>query len=101
MMIFVTDYPKSLKDIEMFLKAAEGIIQRQVVIEAKIVEVQLNDESRQGVNWQFVGAKIGEFNLQGQQAFLNQLVTAAASSTTPVAAYTLFPYFRRKQEYGS
>lgn len=92
MMVFVTDYPKSLKDIEMFLKVVEGIIQRQVMIEAKIVEVQLNDESRQGVNWQFVGAKIGEFNLQGQQAFLNQLVTAAASSTTPVAAAT--PFFR-------
>lgn len=93
MMIFVTDYPKSLKDIEMFLKVAEGIIQRQVMIEAKIVEVQLNDESRQGVNWQFVGAKIGEFNLQGQQAFLNQLVTAAASSTTPVAATPFFRIF--------
>jgi MSHA biogenesis protein MshL len=91
MMIFVTDYPKSLKDIEMFLKAAEGILQRQVMIEAKIVEVQLNDESRQGINWKFVGAKIGEFDLQGQQAFLNKLVTAAAS-TTPAIAGT--PFFR-------
>ena len=58
MMIFVTDYPKSLKDIEMFLKAAEGIIQRQVMIEAKIIEVQLNDDSRQGINWKLVNAQI-------------------------------------------
>ncbi len=91
MMIFVTDYPKSLKDIEMFLKAAEGILQRQVMIEAKIVEVTLNDESREGVNWKFIGAKIGEFALEGQQAFLNPLVSPAASTTT---AITGTPFFR-------
>jgi MSHA biogenesis protein MshL len=93
MMIFVTDYPKSLKDIEMFLKAAESIIQRQVMIEAKIVEVQLNDESRQGVNWKFVGAKIGEFSLEGQQALLNPLLSPAASSTTAIAGTPFFRIF--------
>jgi MSHA biogenesis protein MshL len=93
MMIFVTDYPKSLKDIEMFLKAAEGIIQRQVMIEAKIVEVQLNDESRQGVNWKFVGAHIGEFALEGQQGLLNPLTAMAASSTTAVAGTPFFRLF--------
>jgi len=92
MMIFVTDYPKNLKDMEIFLKAVEGVIQRQVMIEAKIVEVQLNDESRQGINWQFVGAKIGEFNLQGQQVFLNQLTTVIPSATTPAVAD--IPFFR-------
>jgi MSHA biogenesis protein MshL len=93
MMIFVTDYPKSLKDIEMFLKAAEGIIQRQVMIEAKIVEVQLNDESRQGINWKFVGAHIGEFALEGQQGFLNPLTAMAASSTTAIAGTPFFRLF--------
>ncbi len=71
MTIIVTDYPKNMKDIEMFLKAAEGIIQRQVMIEAKIVEVQLNDDSRQGVNWKFVNAKIGEIQtLRDSRHFL-------------------------------
>jgi MSHA biogenesis protein MshL len=93
MMIFVTDYPKSLKDIEMFLKAAEGVLQRQVMIEAKIVEVQLNDESRQGINWKFVDVKIGEFTLSGQQTYLNQLATAAASSTSAIAGVPFFRIF--------
>jgi len=93
MMIFVTDYSKNLKEIKMFLDAAEGVIHRQVVIEAKIVEVQLNDESRQGVNWKFVDARIGEFSLQGQQAFLNKLTTAAASSSTAVAGTPFFRIF--------
>ena len=92
-MIFVTDYSKSLKDIEMFLKAAEGILQRQVMIEAKIVEVLLNDESRQGINWKFVGVKIGEFALEGQQGFLNPLTAMAASSTTAIAGTPFFRIF--------
>jgi MSHA biogenesis protein MshL len=91
MMIFVTDYPKSLKDIEMFLKATEGVLQRQVMIEAKIVEVQLNDDSRQGINWKIIGTKIGEFAIEGQQAFLNPLLSPAVSSTN---AITGTPFFR-------
>lgn len=90
MIIFVSDYPKYLKDIKMFLDTAEGVIHRQVVIEAKIVEVQLNDESRQGVNWEFVDANIGSFRFQGQQSLLNQLTTASSSST----AVSGTPFFR-------
>ena len=91
MMVLVTDYPKNIDEIQLFLDTAEGIIHRQVVIEAKIVEVQLNDQSRQGINWKFVDGKIGEFTIQGQQSFLNQLITAPASSSTPVAGT---PFFR-------
>ncbi|MBA4390542.1 MAG: hypothetical protein C0399_06365 [Syntrophus sp. (in: bacteria)] len=86
MMIFVTDYPKSLKDIEMFLKAAEGVIQRQVMIETKIMEVQLNDNSRQGINWKLVNAQVNGIALSGQQAFLNPLSDPSGSiaiATTP------------------
>lgn len=80
MMIFVTDYPKSLKDIEMFLKTAEGVIQRQVMIEAKIMEVQLNDDSRQGINWKLVNAKINGISIGAQQAFLNPLADPTGST---------------------
>jgi MSHA type pilus biogenesis protein MshL len=89
MMIFVTDYPKSLKDIEMFLKAAEGVVQRQVMIEAKIVEVQLNNESRQGINWKLVNAQINGVSLGAQQAFLNPL-----SDPSGTAAVAATPFFR-------
>ena len=91
MMIFVTDYPNSLRDIETFLKAAEDAIQRQVMIEAKIIEVQLNDESRQGINWSFINAKIGELTLGGKQVFFNTLPDATLSTTSAIANV---PYFR-------
>ncbi len=84
MMIFVTDYRRTLESIEMFLKAAEGVVQRQVMIEAKIVEVQLNDSSRQGINWKLVNAQINGVSLSAQQAFLNPLSDPVG--TTAVAA---------------
>ncbi len=93
MMIFVSDYPKNLNEIQMFLDAAEGAIQRQVVIEARIVEVQLNDQSRQGINWKFVDGRIGEFAIAGQQSYLNRLVTGAAGSSAPVAGTPFFRIF--------
>lgn len=90
MMVFVTDYPKQTKDIETFLKAAEGVIQRQVIIEAKIVEVQLNKESRQGINWKLVNTSINGVTINAQQTFLNPLTEATASTT----AVSGTPYFR-------
>jgi len=44
--------PKSLqKRIEDYLAAFEKELYKQIVIEAKIIEVQLNDSSSLGVNW--------------------------------------------------
>ncbi|HYR84409.1 MAG TPA: hypothetical protein VE422_10060 [Terriglobia bacterium] len=49
--IFVTDYPVNLDAIGSFLESVQNAVHRQVVIEAKIVEVKLNDDSQVGVNW--------------------------------------------------
>jgi len=91
MMVYVTDYPRQLKGIEMFLKAAEGVIHRQVMIEAKIVEVYLNEESRQGVNWSLLGASIGGLNFKASQVLMNTSVTQSA--TGPIAGTPLFRMF--------
>jgi MSHA biogenesis protein MshL len=57
--IIVTDYPKNLKRVSMLLDNLEGPMHRQILIEAKIVEVILNTGSRIGVNWQVVNARVG------------------------------------------
>ncbi len=49
--IVVTDYPLTLRKVAEFLEAVEGTVQRQVLIEASIVEVTLYDEYRMGLNW--------------------------------------------------
>jgi len=45
----VTDYALNLNKIASYLETIEGSSQRQVTIQAKIVEVLLDDEHRKGL----------------------------------------------------
>jgi MSHA biogenesis protein MshL len=49
--IVVRAMPDKLRSISDYLDAIQDIAQRQVVLEAKIVEVQLSDAFRSGINW--------------------------------------------------
>ncbi|MBA4382616.1 MAG: general secretion pathway protein GspD [Sideroxydans sp.] len=49
--IVVRATPDEMKNIAAYLKASQISIERQVILEAKIVEVQLNDSFQSGVNW--------------------------------------------------
>ncbi len=49
--VLVHASPTELRDVEDFLKKTEQAITRQVVLEAKIVEVELNDAYQAGINW--------------------------------------------------
>ncbi len=67
----VMDYPKNLRNIEQFLEAIQSSIKRQVMIEAKIVEVELNENSKEGVNWAYIGAKWGDTLANLEQALVS------------------------------
>ena len=49
--VTVRAMPAELRNVEQFLKAAQLSIDRQVMLEAKILEVQLNDGFQSGINW--------------------------------------------------
>ncbi len=53
-MVIVTDYPNRLREVEKFLARVEETVQRQVFIEAKIIEVALNNNFQLGVDWRFL-----------------------------------------------
>ncbi len=48
--------PKELRDIAAYLKATQLSVERQVILEAKIIEVQLSDGYQSGVNWAAFGS---------------------------------------------
>jgi len=52
--VWVTDYPQQLNQVASFLETIEGSSQRQVSIQAKIMEVILDDEYKEGVNWRAI-----------------------------------------------
>lgn len=49
--IVVRAMPEELRNVAAYLKASQISIERQVILEAKIIEVQLNDSYQTGVNW--------------------------------------------------
>jgi MSHA biogenesis protein MshL len=49
--VVVRAYPAELRGVEEFLKAMQVVVERQVMLEAKIIEVQLSDSHQSGVNW--------------------------------------------------
>jgi MSHA biogenesis protein MshL len=52
--VVVRAMPGELRDVENFLNSAQTNLHRQVIIEAKVLEVQLNDTHQAGVNWSAV-----------------------------------------------
>jgi len=53
--IIVQALPNELHDVKNFLEKSELILQRQVLLEAKILEVQLSDEFQAGIDWAAIG----------------------------------------------
>ena len=49
--IMVRAMPEELHSVEAYLKATQISVDRQVILEAKILEVQLNDNFQSGINW--------------------------------------------------
>lgn len=49
--VAVRGLPKDIRNAEDYLRMTQLIVERQVMIEAKIIEVQLSDSAVSGVNW--------------------------------------------------
>ena len=49
--VLVKALPTELRAVENYLKATQLMVERQVMLEAKIIEVSLNDSYQTGINW--------------------------------------------------
>lgn len=49
--VVVKALPGELRQVESFLRATQLVVERQVMLEAKILEVQLKDGFETGINW--------------------------------------------------
>lgn len=64
--IVVTATKKDLARVEQYIKTVRKILKRQVLVEARIVEVQLSDSLKYGIDWTFLG---GDWNGVGSATF--------------------------------
>ncbi|MDH3220055.1 MAG: pilus (MSHA type) biogenesis protein MshL [Gammaproteobacteria bacterium] len=50
-LVIVRAMPGELRDVEAYLENAQDSMQRQVILEAKVIEVVLNDSFQSGIDW--------------------------------------------------
>lgn len=63
-LVTVRAYPNELRQVRTFLNTAETHLQRQVILEAKILEVTLSDGYQQGIQWEALGSALAGGNTQ-------------------------------------
>lgn len=49
--VVVRALPSEMRDVQRYLDAVQGAVTRQVILEARIIEVTLNDQFQAGINW--------------------------------------------------
>ncbi|MDC2889589.1 pilus (MSHA type) biogenesis protein MshL [Psychrosphaera algicola] len=85
-LITVRGFPSEIMAVKNFVKLSEESLTRQVVLEAKIVEVALDDNYKQGINWQNVLAdKNGTdfaFNTSSSGSFGDEISAALGGVTS-------------------
>lgn len=66
--VLVRAMPGELRDVEEFLDTIERVAHRQVLLEAKILEVTLRDGFQAGINWAGIIGQGGDYEIIAGQA---------------------------------
>ncbi len=67
-LIVVRAMPGELRDVSEYLAAAQKNLQRQVILEAKVLEVRLSESNQTGINWQALAQGGSDEYAVGQSA---------------------------------
>jgi len=65
-LVMVRAMPGELREVQKYLAMMESSLERQVILEAKILEVQLKESFQAGINWAALGSINGNPVLLGQ-----------------------------------
>lgn len=85
--VVVRALPDELRNVAAYLKASRLSSERQVILEAKILEVRLSDGYQQGVNWAAFNAGSGSRTSIGQTG-PNASLTPTGTLTGPLLGTT-------------
>ncbi len=85
-MIMVRAYPKELEQVAEFLAQQQDALQRQVVLEAKILEVTLNERFQSGIDLSMIDRMNTNSILTARSSFLNESQSGATAPELPIPA---------------
>lgn len=78
-----------LRNVSAYLKATQLSVDRQVILEAKILEVQLNDGFQSGINWASFASFSGNLTNRVSSGFLSPGTTLYSSAESNTLATTV------------
>jgi MSHA biogenesis protein MshL len=86
-LVTVRAMPKEIRAVKAFLDVSEEIIQRQVILEARIIEVALDDGYQQGINWGQILANSGstDFQFSNSSGAIGNSISAALGNVTSLS----------------
>jgi MSHA biogenesis protein MshL len=86
-LVTVRAMPNEIRAIKHFLNVSEEIVQRQVILEARIIEVSLSDGYQQGINWSQILASSGstDFQFSTSGGSIGDSVSAAIGNITSLS----------------
>jgi MSHA biogenesis protein MshL len=83
-LVVVRGMPGELRDVGAYLDGAVDSLQRQVILEAKVIEVTLNDSFQSGIDWTAIDTSNSSFagvtGVDGSTA--SDIITANATAAT-------------------
>jgi MSHA biogenesis protein MshL len=71
--VVIRAFPQQLRAVEQYLRATRLSIERQVMLEAKIIQVTLSSEYQAGINWSIFNRNIGVGQLSSSAGIATQL----------------------------
>lgn len=114
--VVVRALPNELREVEAYLQATQLIVQRQVILEAKFIEVRLNENFQTGINWSSLlrpgdntittsnigggSVLVGESGLSGIAGNTGNLDPASLSAISGAAASAFGGVFSLALDFG-
>jgi MSHA biogenesis protein MshL len=89
--VLVRAYPQELRAVENFLRETRITVERQVMLEAKVVEVTLSDGFQSGINWGLFRTNDSPFGMIGQVSNNTRLGTSGSGINNTSGGITADP----------
>ena len=86
-LVTVRAMPNEIRSVKEFLATSEEHVQRQVILEARILEVSLSDGYQQGINWSEILANSGstDFQFSTTSGSLGDAISATLGGVTSLS----------------
>lgn len=90
-LVLVRAFPNELRAVDQYLRQTRIVVERQVMLEAKVVEVTLNDGFQSGINWALFRTHESPFGTIGQFGNNTRLGTSGSGVNNSSGGVTVDP----------